>query len=106
MSNYFSKSQIDLLAKAKSEKKYIHLKNQNENLKEIMNIKNLNKLISMHNCWDNKNFSLVLNKNTIPFSAFMTTGDALGFAKVAPDPTKVENYIRKGASLVLNDLLY
>ena len=106
MSNYFSKSQIDLLAKAKSEKKYIHLKNQNENLKEIMNIKNLNKLISMHNCWDNKNFSLVLNKNTIPFTAFFTKGDTLGFAKTAPDPTKVENYLRKGASLVLNDLIY
>ena len=28
MSNYFSNSQIDLLAKAKSEKKYIHLKNE------------------------------------------------------------------------------
>ena len=81
MSNYFSNSQIDLLAKAKSEKKYIHLKNENENLKEVMNINNLNKLISMHNCWDKKNFSLVLNKNTIPFSAFLTTGDALGFAK-------------------------
>ena len=106
MSNYFSKSQIDLLAKAKSEKKYVHLKNENENLKEIMNIKNLNKLISMHNCWDNTNFSLVLNKNIIPFSAFLTTGDALGFSKVAPDPAKVENYIRKGASLVLNDLVY
>jgi len=36
----------------------------------------------------------------------MTTGDALGFANVAPDPIKVENYIRKGASLVLNDLVY
>lgn len=106
MSNYFSNSQIDLLAKAKSEKKYIHLKNENENLKEVMNINNLNKLISMHNCWDKKNFSLVLNKNTIPFSAFLTTGDALGFAKMAPDPIKVENYIKKGASLVLNDLVY
>ena len=106
MSNYFSKSQIDLLAKAKSEKKYIHLKNENENLKEVMNIKNLNRLISMHNCWDHKNFSLVLNKNKIPFSAFLTSGDALGFAKTAPDPIKVENYIKKGASLVLNDLVY
>ncbi len=106
MSNYFSNSQIDLLAKAKSEKKYIHLKNENENLKEVMNINNLNKLISMHNCWDQKNFSLVLNKNTIPFSAFLTTGDNLGFAKIAPDPIKVENYIKKGASLVLNDLVY
>ena len=106
MSNYFSKIQIDLLAKAKSEKKYIHLKNENENLRNVMNIKRLNKLISMHNCWDNKNFSLVLNKNTIPFTAFFTTGDALGFAKTAPDPMKVENYLRKGASLVLNDLIY
>jgi len=106
MSNYFSNNQIDLLAKAKSEKKYIHLKNENENLKNVMNIKSFNKLISMHNCWDNKNFSLVLNKNTIPFSAFFTSGDALGFAKMAPDPIKVENYLRKGASLVLNDLIY
>ena len=106
MSNYFSKHQVDLLAKAKSEKKYVHLKNENENLKEVMNIKNLNKLISMHNCWDQKNFSLVLNKNKIPFSAFLTAGDALGFSKVAPDPVKVENYLKKGASLVLNDLVY
>ena len=106
MSNYFSKNQIDLLAKAKSEKKYIHLKNENENLKEVMDINNLNKLISMHNCWDQKNFSLVLNKNKVPFSAFLTTGDDLGFAKMAPDPIKVENYIKKGASLVLNDLVY
>ena len=106
MSNYFSNNQIDLLAKAKSEKKYIHLKNENESLKKVMNVKSLNKLISMHNCWDNKNFSLVLNKNTIPFTAFFTKGDALGFAKTAPDPIKVENYLRKGASLVLNDLIY
>ncbi len=106
MSNYFSNNQIDLLAKAKSEKKYIHLKNENESLKKVMNIKSLNKLISMHNCWDNKNFALVLNKNTIPFTAFFTKGDTLGFAKTAPDPIKVENYLRKGASLVLNDLIY
>ena len=106
MSNYFSKNQIDLLAKAKSEKKYIHLKNENESLKKVMNVKSLNKLISMHNCWDNKNFALVLNKNTIPFTAFFTKGDTLGFAKTAPDPIKVENYLRRGASLVLNDLIY
>ena len=106
MSNYFSNNQIDLLAKAKSEKKYIHLKNENESLKKVMNVKSLNKLISMHNCWDNKNFSLVLNKNSIPFSAFFTKGDTLGFSKMAPDPVKVENYLRKGASLVLNDLIY
>ncbi len=106
MSNYFSKSQIDLLAKAKSEKKYVHLKNENENLKEIMNLKNLNKIISMHNCWDRNNFSLVLDKNIIPFQSFSTHGNDLGFSKTSPDPIKVGNYIKKGASLVLNDLIY
>ena len=45
MSNYFSNNQIELLAKAKSEKKYIHLKNENESLKKVMNVNSLNKLI-------------------------------------------------------------
>ena len=70
-----------------------------------MNVKGLNKLISMHNCWDNKNFSLVLNKIQYLSQHFLQRV-TLGFAKTAPDPIKVENYLRKGASLVLNDLIF
>ena len=106
MSNYFSDKQVKLLAEAKSLKKYVHLKNENQSLKDVMNLKNLNKMISMHNYWDQSNFSLVLDKNIIPFSKFSTDGNALGFSKISPDPTKVANYIKKGASLVLNDLIY
>ena len=106
MSNYFTDEQISLLAKAKTEKKYIHLKNENQSLKDIMDLNHLNKLISMHNCWNQKNFSLVLDKNIIPFANYSTSGDDLGFSNMSPDPFKVENYIKKGASLVLNDLIY
>ena len=106
MSNYFSDKQVNLLAEAKSSKKYIHLKNENKSLKDIMNLKNLNKMISMHNCWNQSNFSLVLDKNIIPFPKFSTDGNSLGFTKTSPDPIKVANYIKKGASLVLNDLIY
>ena len=106
MSNYFSDKQVNLLAEAKSSKKYIHLKNENKSLKDIMNLKNLNKMISMHNCWNQSNFSLVLDKNIIPFPKFSTDGNSFGFTKTSPDPIKVANYIKKGASLVLNDLIY
>ena len=106
MSNYFSDKQIKLLAEAKSSKKYVHLKNENQLLKDVMNLNNLNKMISMHNCWNQSNFSLVLDKNIIPFSRFSTDGNELGFSKMSPDPLKVSNYISKGASLVLNDLIY
>ena len=106
MSNYFTDEQISLLAKAKTEKKYIHLKNENQSLKDIMDLNHLNKLISMHNCWNQENFSLVLDKNIIPFANYSTSGDDLGFSNISPDPFKVENYIKKGASLVLNDLIY
>ena len=106
MSNYFSDKQIKLLAEAKSSKKYVHLKNENQSLKDLMNVSNFNKLISMHNCWNQSNFSLVLDKNIIPFSKFSTDGNSFGFAKTSPDPSKVSNYIVKGASLVLNDLIY
>ena len=106
MSNYFSDEQVKLLAEAKSSKKYIHLKNENQLLKDIMSLKNLNKIISIHNYWSQNNFSLVLDKNIIPFSKFSTEGNDLGFTKISPDPIRVENYIKKGASLVLDDVIY
>ena len=41
MSNYFSDKQVKLLAEAKSLKKYVHLKNENQSLKDVMNLNNL-----------------------------------------------------------------
>ena len=105
-SNYFSKAQVDLLADAKNNKKYLHLKNQNSELKNIMTLKNLNQIISTPNYWNKKNFLLVLDKKNIPFEKYSTIGDDYGFSDLSPDPRVVESYIKKGASLVLNNLNY
>ncbi len=103
---YFSKNQIDLLEDAKNNKKYIHLKNENSELKDIMSLKNLNNIISTPNYWNKKNFLLVLDKKNIPFEKYSTLGDEYGFFDLSPDPLIVEKYIKKGASLVLNNLNY
>ena len=47
-----------------------------------------------------------LDKKPINFSQYSTQGEDLGFSKTSPDPEKVQNFIRKGASLVLNDIIY
>ena len=105
-SNYFSKAQVDMLADAKNNKKYLHLKNQNNELKEIMTLQNLNQLISTPNFWNKKNFLLVLDKKNIPFEKYSTVGDVYGYSDLSPDPKIVERFIKKGASLVLNNLNY
>lgn len=105
-SNYFTKEQINLLAEAKNSKKYIHLKNKNSDLKNIMNLENLNYIVSIPNYWNKKNFLLVLDKKNIPFEKYSTLGDNYGFSDLSPDPAIVEKYIKKGASLVLNNINY
>ena len=82
-SNYFSKAQVDMLADAKNNKKYLHLKNQNNELKEIMTLQNLNQLISTPNFWNKKNFLLVLDKKNIPFEKYSTVGDVYGFSDLS-----------------------
>ena len=108
MSNFhfFSDKEIQLLKKAKNNKDYLHLKNNSSLNREIMNVKEFNDMISMHNSWNVSNFKMVLDRKTINFSQFSTQGEELGFSKISPDPEKVQNFIRKGASLVLNDIIY
>ena len=71
-----------------------------------MNVKDLNILLSMHNIWDQNNFSMVIDKKPISFNNFSTQGLEYGFSKIGPDPKKVQYYLKKGASLVLNDIIY
>ncbi len=104
--NFFSDKEIELLKKAKNNKDYLHLKNNSSLNREIMNVREFNHLISMHNSWNTSNFKMVLDKKPINFSQYSTQGENLGFSKLSPDPEKVQNFIKKGASLVLNDIIY
>ena len=106
MSNFFSDNEINLLKKAIENKKHIHIKNKSDRNRDVMNVKDLNNLISMHNIWDHNNFNMVIDKKPISFNKFSTEGNEYGFSKIGPDPKKVQYYIKKGASLVLNDIIY
>ena len=104
--NFFSKNEIDLLAEAKTNKNYIHINPNSSEIKKVMNLQKLNDMISRHDSWNASNFRLVLDRKPIDFHKVSTQGTDLGFNKVSPDPEKVQNYIKKGASLVLNDIIY
>ena len=49
---------------------------------------------------------MVIDKKPISFNNFSTQGLEYGFSKIGPDPKKVQYYLKKGASLVLNDIIY
>ena len=106
MNNFFTDKEINLLKKAKENKNHIHIKNNSNRNRDVMSVKDLNNLISMHNIWDQNNFNMVIDKKHINFNKFSTQGNEYGFSKTAPDPKKVQYYIKKGASLVLNDIIY
>ena len=106
LSNFFTDKEINLLKKAKENKKHIHIKNNSNRNRDVMSLKDLNNLISMHNIWDQNNFNMVIDKKPINFNKFSTKGDEYGFSRTGPDPKKVQYYIKKGASLVLNDIIY
>ena len=88
--NFFSDKEIDLLKKAKTNKEYIHLKNDSAKTRNIIKLKDVNDLISMHNSWNLSNFKMVLDRKPINFSQFSTEGKKLGFSKISPDPEKVQ----------------
>ena len=104
--NFFSQNEINLLVEAKKNKNYIHIKPNSSEIKQVMNLQKLNEMMSRHDSWNVSNFKLVLDRKPIDFHKISTPGVDLGFNKVCPDPEKVQNYIRKGASLVLNDIIY
>ena len=51
-------------------KKYLYKSNLINNYKDIMNLDILNKMLSIKNIWNNKNFIMMLDKNIINFQEF------------------------------------
>ena len=103
---FFSDSEIQILSDANKNKNYHHLKTDFEGFAKVMNLEILNKILSMPGLWNNQNFKMVLDRKAIGFNEFVTDGHKMGFSKNCPDPNKVQDYIRKGASLVLDDIIY
>ena len=75
-----------------------------ENYKNIMSIEILNKMLSIKNIWNNKNFLMMLDRKRINFTEFSKPNLDITGNNLRPDPKSVQKLVSKGASIILNDI--
>ena len=75
-----------------------------ENYKNIMSIEILNKMLSIKNIWNNKNFLMMLDRKRINFTEFSKPNLDVTGNNLRPDPKNVQKLVSKGASIILNDI--
>ena len=85
-------------------KNYLHKKNIIKNSQNIMNLSILNEILSKRSYWNNKNFKMVLDRQPINYSNFSSLVLEQGLEMLRPDVDKVQNWILKGSSLILNEI--
>ena len=102
--NNFSETFIDDFFVNNFGKSYLHKKNIIKNSQNIMNLNILNEILSKRSYWNNKNFNMVLDRQPINYSNFSSLVLEQGLEMLRPDVDKVQNWISKGSSLVLNEI--
>ena len=85
-------------------KKYLHKGEFIQNSTNIMSLNIMNEILSINSNWNNKNFQMMLNKKPINYSDYSSLSLESGGQFLRPDVSKVENWISKGASIILNDI--
>ena len=100
----FSETFIDDFFVNNFGKSYLHKKNIIKNSQNIMNLSILNEILSKRSYWNNKNFKMVLDRQPINYSNFSSLVLEQGLEMLRPDVDKVQNWISKGSSLVLNEI--
>ena len=85
-------------------KKYLYKSNIINNYKDIMNLDILNRMLSIKNIWNSKNFIMMLDKKIINYLEFSSQNLDITGNNLRPDINKVQQLISKGASVILNDV--
>ena len=85
-------------------KKYIHKKKIVKESNDIMSIHILNNILSMRSFWNNKNFKMILDKQSINYSDYSSYFLEHSSHSLRPDVNKVQNWIARGASIVLTEI--
>ena len=91
LSNYFGK-------------KYMYQKEILHNTKKIMSLDILNQILSINSIWNNKNFVMMLDKNKIKYNEYSSIYNEVSGNIMRPNAEKVQNWISKGASIILNEI--
>ncbi len=86
-------------------KRPLHLEGGPDKFEGLMNWPSLNRLLGMTTVWSGKSLMLVLDKTTIPPGDYASPGAGRDGGQVLrPDPQKVKAFIKRGATLILNDI--
>jgi bifunctional lysine-specific demethylase and histidyl-hydroxylase MINA len=85
-------------------KQHLHVKGTPERTAAIMTLPGLNALMSMTSAWSPQTLKLFVDRNPVPVPDYCTRALALGGEALRPDPDLVQDWIGKGASVILNDI--
>jgi bifunctional lysine-specific demethylase and histidyl-hydroxylase MINA len=83
----------------------LHLKGAPDKFAEIMTWARLNELLSMATIWSQTSLQLVLDKEPIPAARYCAPAAGRDGGQVLrPDPDRVQELLKQGATLVANDI--
>lgn len=83
----------------------LHLDGPGEKWREVMDWPILNRLLGMASIWSAASMPLVLDKEAVPITAYASPAAGRDGGQVMrPDPVKVQGLLKRGATLVANDI--
>ena len=83
----------------------LHLPGPADKWQAVMNWEILNRLLGMASIWSADSLPLVLDKEPIPATAYAAPAVGRDGGQVMrPDPLKVQGFLKRGATLVANDI--
>lgn len=85
-------------------KKHLHVKGTPERTAAIMTLAGLNSLMSMTSVWSPQTLKLFVDRNPVAVPDYCAKALTLGGEALRPDPDKVQDWIGRGASVILNDI--
>jgi bifunctional lysine-specific demethylase and histidyl-hydroxylase MINA len=86
-------------------KQPLHLKGAADKFAEVMTWAKLNDLLGQATIWSQHSLVLVLDKDPIPAARYCAPAQGRDGGQVLrPDPDKVKDFLRRGATLVANDI--
>src|SRR5918996_2187300 len=86
-------------------KQPLHLKGAADKFAQVMTWSRLNDLLSQATIWSQQSLVLVLDKEPVPAARYCAPAPGRDGGQVLrPDPDKVKDFLRRGATLVANDV--
>jgi len=84
-------------------KSYIHIKGDAAKAEPVMTFDKMSELMSMCSIWTPSSLMAVLDRKVIAHDLYCSPAPGTA-AGLRPDPEKVQSWIRRGATVVLNDI--